>query len=138
MATTSTLMPLLLKMSKMLAMKPTCPSILVLTMSSRVMPGFRTMLVIKASFMSRSSDISVPAAALQKTGKDSSNCDSFARLTCSHEKTLSCFLPATCHRCLFSVFHLMNRIQPETCGTYHMFQATLCHEGRAKPRSHCR
>ena len=63
-ATTSTLMPLLLKMSKTVPMKPTCPSILVLTMSNRVMPGLSTMLVIKASFMSRSSDMSVPAAAL--------------------------------------------------------------------------
>ena len=63
-ATTSTLIPLLLKMSNTVAMKPTCPNILVLTMSSRVMPGLSTMLVIKASVMSRSSDMSVPAAAL--------------------------------------------------------------------------
>lgn len=65
-ATTSTLMPLLLKMSKTVAMKPTCPNIRVLTISSRVMPGLSTILVIKASFMSRSSDMRVPAAALHR------------------------------------------------------------------------
>ena len=64
-ATTSTLMPLLLKMSKTLAMKPTWPSMRVLTMSNRVMPFFKTMLVISSSFMSRVSEISVPAASLQ-------------------------------------------------------------------------
>ncbi|KAA6416646.1 MAG: hypothetical protein FRX49_13382 [Trebouxia sp. A1-2] len=58
-ATTSTLMPLLLKMSKTVAMKPTWPSMRVLTMSSRVIPGFSTMLVIRASCMSRSSDMRV-------------------------------------------------------------------------------
>ncbi len=63
-ATTSTLMPLLLKMSKTVAMKPTWPSMRVLTMSSSVIPGFSTMLVMRASCMSRSSDMRVPAAAL--------------------------------------------------------------------------
>ena len=94
-ATTSTLMPLLLKISKTVAMKPTCPSILVLTMSSRVMPGLSTMLVIKASFMSRSSDMRVPAAALHG---DSSACQAqtthkhkvwqgLATGTCQHSHT---------------------------------------------------
>ncbi|KAA6418418.1 MAG: hypothetical protein FRX49_11578 [Trebouxia sp. A1-2] len=68
-ATTSTLMPLLLKMSKTVAMKPTWPSMRVLTMSSRVIPGFSTMLVIRASCMSRSSDMRVPRLEQSKAGQ---------------------------------------------------------------------